>query len=393
MPLGPDSGPVTNWGDYYARQSRSITGSGSFPWPRATGPSSPVLPGRTAAQVEREARITALEAEASARSELGALLKKESSLNKKKKKLETPKNPLLDFEAEQRRIQNPELERIMAQEVGGSKKSPGPKSRRPKQNPKSFVTKAAQLAAARLAAKVVSRFVPGVGQLQTVADVATVAVSVVEELQNAAMEKALGPSVMPGYKEQSAQGPRTRVRARTRTQRQPAATLPSPQQTVLGTAIQAPGTATASLPKPNAPLPTAPQATGPVPRVSPSSPGRTKNSPQPGGKAQATPSPSVSFSFDPLGYLADKFGPRLSRPGLPSVGTGRGTATRKPPKGNPYAPLTGTQIPGVGCACPPAKKDQKSKRKKRAREVCYAGTYIERAKGLSKRKKRKVPCR
>jgi hypothetical protein len=37
---------------------------------------------------------------------------------------------------------------------------------------------------------------------------------------------------------------------------------------------------------------------------------------------------------------------------------------------------------------------RKRKRKpKQAREVCYSGTFIERASGLSKTRKRKIPCR
>jgi len=41
------------------------------------------------------------------------------------------------------------------------------------------------------------------------------------------------------------------------------------------------------------------------------------------------------------------------------------------------------------CTCPGGKKRGKKKR----RTVCYAGTYTERASGLSKLKKRKVPCK
>jgi hypothetical protein len=41
------------------------------------------------------------------------------------------------------------------------------------------------------------------------------------------------------------------------------------------------------------------------------------------------------------------------------------------------------------CECPPKRK----RKPKQAREVCYSGTFIERASGLSKTRKRKVPCR
>jgi hypothetical protein len=41
------------------------------------------------------------------------------------------------------------------------------------------------------------------------------------------------------------------------------------------------------------------------------------------------------------------------------------------------------------CECPPKKK----RGPKKVRDVCYAGTYTERASGLRKSKRRKVPCR
>jgi hypothetical protein len=40
------------------------------------------------------------------------------------------------------------------------------------------------------------------------------------------------------------------------------------------------------------------------------------------------------------------------------------------------------------CECPPKRKG-----KKRRRTVCYSGTYTERASGLSKVKRRKIPCK
>ena len=62
--------------------------------------------------------------------------------------------------------------------------------------------------------------------------------------------------------------------------------------------------------------------------------------------------------------------------------------------------LTGSIPGGVGspprssdpCNCRP-QQPKKRKKKKDPREVCYAGTYIERSKSLSKSPKRKVPCR
>jgi hypothetical protein len=46
-------------------------------------------------------------------------------------------------------------------------------------------------------------------------------------------------------------------------------------------------------------------------------------------------------------------------------------------------------IGSTSCDCPP----KKPKRKGKKRTVCYQGTYTERADGLTKRKKRKIPCK
>jgi len=42
------------------------------------------------------------------------------------------------------------------------------------------------------------------------------------------------------------------------------------------------------------------------------------------------------------------------------------------------------------CNCPKPKKDKKRKRKPRS--ICYAGSYRERANGLTKRKREQIPC-
>jgi hypothetical protein len=48
--------------------------------------------------------------------------------------------------------------------------------------------------------------------------------------------------------------------------------------------------------------------------------------------------------------------------------------------------------PSSQCTCPDGSRG-KSRGKKKKRTVCYSGTYTERATGLSKLKKRKVPCK
>jgi hypothetical protein len=48
----------------------------------------------------------------------------------------------------------------------------------------------------------------------------------------------------------------------------------------------------------------------------------------------------------------------------------------------------GSFISSSSCECPPKRKG-----KKRRRTVCYSGTYVERSSGLSKTKRRKIPCK
>jgi hypothetical protein len=37
-------------------------------------------------------------------------------------------------------------------------------------------------------------------------------------------------------------------------------------------------------------------------------------------------------------------------------------------------------------------RDERKRKRRKQRTVCYSGTYRERAKGLSKTRKRKIPC-
>jgi len=89
---------------------------------------------------------------------------------------------------------------------------------------------------------------------------------------------------------------------------------------------------------------------------------------------------------------------------LPNYGTGAGTY--RPPAAIVTPSLTAFDSPGVSwlqsnsgafasgsrgktCECRPKRR----KGPKTSRSVCYTGTYIERADGITKLQKRKIPCR
>jgi hypothetical protein len=75
-------------------------------------------------------------------------------------------------------------------------------------------------------------------------------------------------------------------------------------------------------------------------------------------------------------------------PGLPGSGLTPGAFPLPWPGGGGLSFGGGGSRTGE-CECPPKRK----RKPKQAREVCYSGTFIERASGLSKTRKRKVPCR
>jgi len=43
------------------------------------------------------------------------------------------------------------------------------------------------------------------------------------------------------------------------------------------------------------------------------------------------------------------------------------------------------------CSCS-EKKEKKKKNKRKDRSVCYRGTYVEKARGLLKTRRERVPC-
>jgi hypothetical protein len=73
--------------------------------------------------------------------------------------------------------------------------------------------------------------------------------------------------------------------------------------------------------------------------------------------------------------------------GFPDLGLTPGLYPLPWPGGSGFSGSGGSRVDQ--CECPPKRK----RKQKQAREVCYSGTFIERASGLSKTRKRKVPCR
>lgn len=298
---------------------------------------------------------------------------------------------------------NDDFARLMLEELGISKKTPDPKIRtkvpgrvRPETLAETVAKqKALRKSQLKVATKIVSRFIPGVGQLQTVADAATIAVSVVEAAQDAAMVKAVGKTTFPGYKPQPSRapssGPTTRGRAASRTSEATAGsgTRPAPApkpSAVLRPATPVPETVVSQVPG-SVVQPGGQRAPGPAAPSQPS--GQRAPAPAPRGDRTPAPQPgpawNVQGSIDPFASLRKSPATRVM------IERATRTATGKRPKEKPYA-LTAAQGPGGQCECPPGKQ-RKPKRRKQPRSVCYAGTYTERARGLAKRRRRRVPCR
>jgi len=118
--------------------------------------------------------------------------------------------------------------------------------------------------------------------------------------------------------------------------------------------------------------------------------------PWPGSPA---PPPAPSRPRISAGMLLPFLPLLLPRSGSPA--RGRAPATPRDPEPAFPSPqpqpqfsyLTGFQGGAVGYRdCPPCEKKKRTS-KRTSRTECYSGTYTEKASGLVKRKKRKVPCR
>jgi len=57
------------------------------------------------------------------------------------------------------------------------------------------------------------------------------------------------------------------------------------------------------------------------------------------------------------------------------------------------SPFPSAQPPAGGGNCPPCERPRKPKKKKKPREECWEGTFIETATSLKKTRRRRVPCR
>jgi hypothetical protein len=128
------------------------------------------------------------------------------------------------------------------------------------------------------------------------------------------------------------------------------------------------------------------------------------SSPEPRiGLPDPFPDPFAAPTLRPDPFAAPTLRPGpAARPGLgplPGFGTGSplGLLT---PIGSPGVGLTPDAFPAPGSRpgtrpgnCPPCAQDRKRDRKKRKdRTVCYRGTYVEKRRGLSKRRRIQIPC-
>lgn len=59
----------------------------------------------------------------------------------------------------------------------------------------------------------------------------------------------------------------------------------------------------------------------------------------------------------------------------------------------PGLPYAAPQLRPASRECPPCERTKQRRKKREPRAVCYSGTYRERSRGLSKSRKRKIPCR
>lgn len=175
------------------------------------------------------------------------------------------------------------------------------------------------------------------------------------------------------------------------------------------------------------PYPGAQPTPRPRPRPTPKPPTKPARPPKPVPVPFPTPTPVPGPSADPTPWQwpfgepahnptqwpGDPFPPGDAFPDLMSPPTDDwGGVVPKPfNPTDPYTPPGYDPVPGTPpaldplgfaepqpykadpCRCPKVKTKTRKPKKRRPREVCYRGTYTERALGLSKRKLEKVPCR
>lgn len=154
----------------------------------------------------------------------------------------------------------------------------------------------------------------------------------------------------------------------------------------------APGPRTTQAPRP--------VATASAPAPAPSRPVATL--PRPAPSPRVTTRPTLPWWVSPLASIVLS-GPSPGRPprsaelGVGSTRVGgdrfRDPLTLTPledravPSGQPQP------LPSPSGNCPPCDSKKRKRKKSQPRTECYSGTYTERARGLTKRKRRRVPCK
>jgi hypothetical protein len=184
--------------------------------------------------------------------------------------------------------------------------------------------------------------------------------------------------------------------------RLPGSTLPRP--------VRVPGPATLPAPAP-APAPAPVGSPGPAifgvllpwlvpspkrqPRPIPQSQPFPRSQPQPAPQPRPQPAPVPQYSLPRVPQLGPQPGPR-GLPSLPSFSSPQGAAFASPgltPARSPRVSLSPQTLPEArtdDCNCT---KPPKQRKPRKPRTICYRGEYVETAKGTTKFRKRKIPCR
>ena len=106
----------------------------------------------------------------------------------------------------------------------------------------------------------------------------------------------------------------------------------------------------------------------------------------------STPSiPSTGLGF--ARGLAPNTLPRTAPGLLPGLRGGVQTAVLSPTLAGPTSGERGAPASASDCGAPGKSKDQKQKKKRNPRNVCYRGVYYERKNGLTKFRREQIPCR
>lgn len=210
-------------------------------------------------------------------------------------------------------------------------------------------------------------------------------------------------------------GPRSRPNPRTRTRPRPPSGPRPPLDVLFGRDPTIPrGLPNRPQPTPtptSTPRPTREPVSQPAPGPQPVARPQPAPSPRarPAPAASTAPAPSPGSSISPLAFLAPFLFPMPStRPQLrprplsaPSPLPGPIASPDPIRNFNSPRPLTAPQPQPLSFAQPltqpsrdPCRCDKptRTRKKRKPRTVCYAGTYRDRASGLSKSKLRKIPC-